>query len=234
MVADWFSKIPTSLNFQFHYNQFLKNRTSKFNELLKDPEYLKLCKQYISSLEAYRKAIHEACVIAMRESEESDSQDSKRGAGPRDVRALEKKTVFYPDLLTSQLQEGKINFYMIETLRRFYERDAYKLFTYKPHIQSPMPPATRRRMTRGYLKDASFAQWIGKMQRADEKIKDAQREVEDLCKEELVRFRKSPKPKSDASIRKLLKVLALAQYTLPVDSSILAEVHEEANQIINP
>jgi len=195
---------------------------------------LRLCKQYISSLEAYTKAIHEACVIAMRESEESDSQDSKRGLGPRDIRALEKKTVFYPDLLTSQIQEGKINFYQIETLRRFYERDAYKLFTYKPHIQSPMPPATRRRMTRGYLKDVAFAQWIGKMQRADEKIKDAQGEVENLCKEELVRFRKSPKPKSDQSIRDLLRVLALAQYTLSADSSVLEEIEEEANKIFNP
>ena len=72
MVADWISNIPSALNFQFHYNQFLKNRTSKLNELLKDPEYLKLYKQYVISLEVYIQAAHEACVIARRESEESD------------------------------------------------------------------------------------------------------------------------------------------------------------------
>jgi len=236
MAEDRSSKVPLGANFQFHYKQFLKDRKSLSEQLRSDPEYMKLYKQYISSLDVYTKAIHEACLIFMREStresEGTDAQDTKRGSGPIDIRALEQKLMLYPDLSSSQLPDGGINFYKLETLRRFYERDAYKFFTYRPNIQHPIPPTTRRRLVKGYLKDTAGRQLFGDFERSKEKIEAAQKEVEEICKDVLQRYRNSKVPRSEALIKELKKATEIAQYTLPAESSVRLEIEDEYNQIM--
>jgi len=231
MAADRLSKVPLGANYQFHYKQFLKDRKSLSEQLRSDPEFMKLYKQYLISLDVYVKAINEACAVFIRETEGTDSRDSKRGLGPRDVRAQEQKLVLYPDLSSAQMPDGGINFYKLETLRRFYERDAYKLFTYRPNIQHPIPPATRRRLVRGYMKDAAGRQWFGDLERSNEKLEAAQKEVEKICEDVLQRYHNSPKPRSEALIKELMEALEITQYTLQDENPVRIKVQDEVDQL---
>jgi citrate synthase len=169
------------------------------NPYLSDAEYVELYRQYILSLEAYIKAIQEACAIFMK----------AHLPGPR----------------------REIDFYKIESLRRFYETDAYKYFTYRPHIKSPLPPMTRMRVARGYMKDGSFAQLLGNYERAEEKMKQAQDEVTAIVSETWRRYKETPEPKSDAVKRELLNALALAQVSL-LEIPLMGEIQGEVNRVL--
>jgi len=47
----------------------------------------------------------------------------------------------------------RVDFEKLDRLRRFYEADAYKYFTYRQGFKNPLPPDTHRRAARGYVKD---------------------------------------------------------------------------------
>ncbi len=125
----------------------------------------------------------------------------------------------------------QIDFYKLETARRFYERDAYRYFSYRPGIKSPLPPPTRRRMARQYMKDAHTAMWFGNVERANDKLTKAQKEVAALLDEVWKRYKASSDQERNSMKGELLEALQIAQYVLS-DNHIPLEISEEVGKII--
>ena len=124
-----------------------------------------------------------------------------------------------------------IDFYKIESLRRYYEIDAYKYFTYRQGFKSQFPPETRTRFARGYAKDTYAAQWFGNEERATEKWMDTEKEVEKLCEEVWSRYQGAPEPKSNEIKNELLRALELAQKA-GVESPTINEMTKETIRIM--
>ncbi len=190
--------LPSDPQAKIHYNQFRKKLIGA-NIYLNDPEYLKLMRQYIVSLETYVRNIKEACALFGK----------AHLPGPR----------------------RQIDFYKLETARRFYERDAYRYFSYRPGIKSPLPPPTRRRMARQYMKDAHTAMSFGNVERANDKLTKAQKEVAALLDEVWKRYKASSDQERNAMKGELLEALQIAQYVLG-DNHIPFEISEEVGKII--
>ncbi len=189
---------PSDPQAKIHYNQFRKKLIGT-NIYLNDPEYLKLMRQYIVSLETYVRNIKE----------ESALFGKAHLSGPR----------------------RQIDFYKLETARRFYERDAYRYFRYRPGIKSPLPPPTRRRMARQYMKDAHTAMSFGNVERANDKLTKAQKDVAALLDEVWKRYKASSDQERNSMKGELLEALQIAQSVLD-DNHIPLEISEEVGKII--
>jgi hypothetical protein len=122
-----------------------------------------------------------------------------------------------------------IDFYKIESLRRFYETDAYKYFTYRQGFKSQLPPETRARAARGYAKDAGAAQWFGNEERVTEKWVTVRKEVEKICDEAWIRYKEAPEPKTMEIKKEVTEALTLAQKT-GIDSPAINEMTMELGQ----
>ena len=181
------------------YRQFVDSQRPIANPYLNDPEYLKLYRQYIVSLEAFVKGVCEAVEIFKK----------SELPGPR----------------------RQIDFNTLDSLRRSYERDAYKYFTYRLGFKSQFPPETRSRIARGYVKDAQTAQLFGNEKRSMEKLMDAQKEIEKLCDEIWGRYREAREPKSEEMKRELVEALTLAQQA-QAESATVNEMSVEAGRLM--
>jgi hypothetical protein len=122
------------------------------------------------------------------------------------------------------------DFYKLDQLRRFFETDAYKYFTYHPNIKGPLPPQTRMRSGRGHLKDATTAQLLSNETKALVDCNRAAEEAITMCREVWERYKESPEPKSDEIKRTLLDAVALVQVFGDEKTS---ELGEEINQEVN-
>jgi len=161
------------------YRQFVDSQRPIANPYLNDPEYLKLYRQYIVSLEAFVKAVCDAV----------ETYEKSDFPGPR----------------------RQIDFNRLDSLRRSYERDAYKYFTYRQGFKTQSPPETRNRVARGYVKDARTAQSFGNEERAIDKLVHGQKEIEKLCEEIWGRYKEAREPRSEEMKRELVQALTLAQ-----------------------
>jgi hypothetical protein len=123
-----------------------------------------------------------------------------------------------------------VDFEKLDRLRRFYEADAYKYFTYRQGFKIPLPPDTHRRAARGYVKDAVTATYFGEYERrAVEKLQDADKEIAELCEEVWNRYKEAPEPKGDEIKKELLGALELAQSD-SVETPTINEMSAEANR----
>lgn len=126
----------------------------------------------------------------------------------------------------------RVDFDKLDRLRRFYETDAYKYFTYRQGFNSPLPPDTRKRRARDYLKDAAAPQYFGEDEkRAMEKIQAADKEIAKLCEEVWRQYKEAPEPKSNEIKKELLEAIALAQLDA-VETPTISEMSAEANRIV--
>jgi hypothetical protein len=124
----------------------------------------------------------------------------------------------------------QVDFEKLDRLRRFYEADAYKYFTYRQGFKIPLPPDTHRRAARGYVKDAVTATYFGEYERrAVEKLQDADKEIAELCEEVWNRYKEAPEPKGDEIKKELLGALELAQSD-SVETPTINEMSAEANR----
>lgn len=199
MTRKFPSILPSDPQAKILYDRF-RNKTIAANTYLKDPDYLRLYRQYIVSLEAYARAIKEACAVFAK----------AHLPGPR----------------------RQIDLYKLETARRFYERDSYRFFNYRPHIKGPRRPTTRTRTAKGYMKDAIAGQLFAKDKRVDQMFKQAKEEIEALCRDVWERYKKSPDPKSNEVKNELFKALELAQLS-GVDSLTVEEIAEETSRLLS-
>jgi hypothetical protein len=180
------------------YRQFVDSQRPIANPYLNDPEYLKLYRQYIISLEAFVKAVCDAVEFHER----SDSP------GPR----------------------RHIDFSRLDSLRRSYEGDAYKYFTYRQGFKTQSPPETRSRVARGYVKDARTAQFFGNEERVIGKLGHARKEIEKLCEEVWKRYREAREPRSEEMKRGLVEALMLAQEA-QAESATINQMSVEAGRL---
>lgn len=124
----------------------------------------------------------------------------------------------------------QVDYEKLDRLRRFYETDAYKYFSYRQGFKNPRPPDTHRRAARGYVKDAVTASYFGEGERrAVERIQAADKEIAELCEEVWKRYKEAPEPKSDEIKKELLEALELAQSD-SVDTPTIREMSAEANR----
>jgi hypothetical protein len=124
----------------------------------------------------------------------------------------------------------QVDFGKLDKLRRFYETDAYKYFTYRQGFKNPLPPDTKKRRARDYLKDAGTASYFGEYEkRAVERLQAADKEIAELCEEVWKRYKEAPEPKSDEIKKELLEALQLAQLD-NVDTPTINEMSAEANR----
>jgi hypothetical protein len=127
----------------------------------------------------------------------------------------------------------RVDFGKLEKLRRFYEADAYKYFSYRQGFNSPSPPDTHRRAARSYLKDATAPQYFGEDERrAVEKIQAADKEIAKLCEEVWKRYKEASEPKSDEIKKELLEAIALAQLE-GIDTPTIREMSELGSGLHN-
>lgn len=119
----------------------------------------------------------------------------------------------------------QIDFGRLNMLRRFYERDAFRYFTYRPHIRGPLPPASGRTRARDHARDAVGALWLGEEKRAASDLNDVQREIEALCADVWNRYELSPRPPSVGIIRELITALSLAQ-SVGLESPVTEQMQE--------
>jgi cation transport regulator ChaB len=168
---------------------------------------LKLYKQYINSLNAFERAVRMAW-----------KKWKDKGATVR------KEDPTY--VLKGIVHQSEGYIFNLNMVRRFYERDSYNYFNYRPHFSSPMPSATRGRIMRGHLKDSLMAQLYGEQEKSEEMLKKEQDIVETLVLEVWKRYKKSPDPKSDALKKELMTALAVAQGSGVISSDIEEIVDE--------
>jgi len=200
MTNHFISKFILDQRNRIHPGQTTGKGGALGDPYLNDPEYLELYQRYISSLEAFTKALLEAIAI----------MNKSHLPGPR----------------------RQVDFYKLDQLRRFYETDAYKYFTYHPHVKGPLPPQTNYRSGRGHLNDAKYAILLGNDTKAVEDWNRAADKAVKICREVWERHQKSPEPKSDALKRELINALALAQ-VFSLEIPLIDEIQQEINRVLS-
>lgn len=124
----------------------------------------------------------------------------------------------------------QIDFGRLNMLRRFYERDAYRYFTYTPHIRGPLPPSTGRSRARGHAKDAAGALQLGDEKRAASDLQRVQQEIEAICAGVWDRYEKGPRPPGEELIRELVRALSLAQF-VELESPVVEQMQQAISEL---
>ncbi len=124
----------------------------------------------------------------------------------------------------------QIDMHKLNQLRRFLERDAYKVFTYDGVSSPPLPPETELRKAASKFKDAVSAQAFGKAGRAEQYISQAQAQVDVRCKQVWGAYSKAPNPRSAESKRALVQAIELAQITM-LESETVKMMEKEVQRL---
>jgi hypothetical protein len=92
----------------------------------------------------------------------------------------------------------QVDLYRLNMMRRFFERDAYHYFNYRPHMSMASPFGTTHNVVAGYSKDASIAQLINRDDRANDSFSLVREEVEKHCKEVYDAYQRTDDPIPDS------------------------------------
>jgi hypothetical protein len=154
---------------------FSKGRST--GPYLRDSDLIRLFEDYEISARVLRQAVNEELAKWVKE-----GRDVKGGEPVEIVPKKGPLGYAWPDLLTSS-PGSEIDFYRINTFRRFYERSVYKLLTYWHGTKMPLPPETLERELKGLAKDAEFACQVGRTNRVGEDMELARERIRKVAAE---------------------------------------------------